>query len=142
MRNHEVRVQVVVDGARAERGLRERPCEDGRRQPAAAAAQAARAPRGERENQRREDGDRRDDAVRELDVGVVAARQRVLRRARRPMRAAEPRTGERTVAPVATMRMSTPTAARAMRRKTTGETVRARRRGSAADADPACTSGV
>jgi hypothetical protein len=48
----------------------------------------------------------------------------------------------RTVAPVATMRMSTPTAAKAMRRKTTGGTVRDNRRGSAADADPACTNRV
>jgi len=38
--------------------------------------------------------------------------------------------------------MSTPTAAKAMRRKTTGGTVRDNRRGSAADADPACTNRV
>ena len=45
----------------------------------------------------------------------------------------------RTVAPEATMITSTPTAAIATRRKKTGEIVRASRRGSAADADPAST---
>ena len=45
----------------------------------------------------------------------------------------------RTVAPDATMITSTQTAASAIRRKTTGEIVRANRRGSAADTDPACT---
>jgi hypothetical protein len=40
------------------------------------------------------------------------------------------------------MTISTPTAASAIRRKTTGEMDRARRRGNAAGADPACTSRV
>ena len=94
VRDDEIRIEVVVDGDRSERRLRERANEDGGCEQAGVARKTARPPRGECEPECRQHRDSRDDAVRELDVGVVALRQRVGRVARRPMRAAEAGAGE------------------------------------------------
>ena len=74
VRDHEPRVEVVVDGDRAERRLPERAGEDDPREDLHAAAEPARAERRDGEHERREDREERDDAVRELDVRVVALR--------------------------------------------------------------------
>jgi hypothetical protein len=86
---------VVVDGDRAERRLAERACEDDRGEHLHPAGEAARAPRRDGKHERRDHGEEGHDAVRELDVGVVALlRQRVAGLAAGPVLAAEARAGQ------------------------------------------------
>ncbi len=94
MREHQVRIEVVVDGDRPERSLGERAREDARREQLSTATETTRPPGARGERERRQDGEEGDDAVRELDVRVVALRQRVRGVARGPMRAAEPGSGQ------------------------------------------------
>ena len=95
MRDHEPGIEVVVDGDRAERRLRERAGEDDPGEDLRAAAEAGRPQRADRERERRQHGEERDDAVRELDVGVEAARrERVAGLAAGPVLAAEAGAGE------------------------------------------------
>jgi hypothetical protein len=93
--DHEPRVEVVVDRERTERGLAERAHEHEGGEHLHPAAQPGRQPGRDREHERRDHGEERNDAVRELDVRVVALlRQRIAGLAAGPVLAAEARAGQ------------------------------------------------
>ena len=95
VRDDEIRVQVEADRQVAERRLGERAQEDGEREPAGEARQAADPERAQRGDQRERDRDPADQPVAELDVGVVALfGERLARLAAGPVLAAEAGPGQ------------------------------------------------